>query len=73
MNLLKRVHGLEARGGLLPRRVVHRVLQPLGVSEAEALDAYGRSQIRSDDLVIVRSIRVPKSAKPGANSDNTEE
>lgn len=44
---------------------VHRVIQAIGQSEDEALDAYGRDRVGADDQIIVRRIVAPKLREAG--------
>lgn len=46
-------------------RVVHRIIQRIGQSEDEALDAYGRDKIGAGDQIIVRRIVAPKLREAG--------
>ena len=58
--LTTRVEDLERRAPDAIRRV-HRVIQDIGMSRDEALDAYGREKIGKNDGVILRVIVDAKS------------
>jgi hypothetical protein len=60
MQLRKRVEGLEARTKPLFERV-HRIIQHVGETRDQALDAYGRHLIGENDLLIVNVIVSPCS------------
>lgn len=45
--------------------VVHRIIERIGQSEDEALDAYGGDKIGADDQIIVRRIVAPKLQEAG--------
>ena len=60
-----RVADLEARQEK-PFGAVHRLIQHEGQSRDEAIDAYGRERIGSDDLLIIRRIVSPRFNPDGS-------
>lgn len=59
MNIAKRVGALEGRAGDGGFEKAHRILCNIGQTKDEALDAYGRDKIGSNDLVVVRTFISP--------------
>ena len=59
MKMSSRVEALEVRVGECRFENVHRLIQRVGQTRDEVLDAYGREKIEPDDRVILRRLIVP--------------